>query len=206
MLRKIVRGPGAGCRQGGEALEGGRELEQQREVRFASPDAFEHPRQALQRLVRVVEAGGHLDNARRQSIHPGLRRGSHAAIDLAFAQLSQACKHRRGIRVSPLGQHLDALFLGRVAEPQAAQGIRCVGRTLVREYGLELAGDRIPMLFEASHERSIVVAVHGACHHSLVLTAGGQALCLFVLQVLQPVLQIAQEHVGRAQIGYGLER
>ena len=67
---------------------------------------------------------------------------------------------------------------------------------LVAEHLVELAGDKHAVRFELGQQGRRVGQAHHLRHHQAVGLVGGQGMGLRIVQVLQPVFEVAQESVG----------
>ena len=108
--------------------------------------------------------------------------------------------------VALFGKKCDGFLFGRCALPQRRQGMAALRALRRSEDLLEMALHLAAVAVECLQEFGPVGVAHRGGDDLPVGVVDRQGLGLCVLQVLQAVLQVAQEEVGAAQLGHGLRR
>src|SRR5690606_34845583 len=205
VARQVVGTPARGARQVGHALERVRVLLQQGEVGATPADGLEQLDAAGQRLVRVLGAGGDLDDARHQRVEPAADLARQLLVARAVVQFGEAVRDLLRIDVAEPGQHgVEGLLAA--GGPDLVERILAVLLGRVAEHGLEVAADDAAVRVEPGEQVVAAGAVHGTRDQRQIVGRGGQVVGLGVVQELQAVLEPAQEDIGLGQFAYGLGR
>jgi hypothetical protein len=173
VARDVVGRPGRGAEDAGNALQRLRVLRKQREVGGAARHRLDEVDAARKRRAGIRGRRRGLRQQGHHALHAPLRILGKQGVALARAQLLRA----RVLRPGGLG------FLRRLLEHGAEVPRHGVAVDLQRR--AEFAPRR-----EIHHQRDAAP----------VFLVSGKQMRLRVVQVLQPVLEIAQEGVGRAQL------
>ena len=178
MARHELGRPARGADDPRDALERLRILGQQGEVGGAARDRFDEIDAAGERRLRVGGGGGCLRERRHQRVEPAPGVGGERRVALAGAQRveTRMLGPRRCLGI-PFGEHVLEM-----ARDGIAHRLQAGGKSLPRS--------------EAGHPcqaRSIVFLLR-------------QVVALRVVEVLQPVLDLAQEHVRVGELARGLLR
>ena len=191
VAREIVGGPARGREHGGDALQGVRMLVEHGEVGGAAAYGFDQREAALEGEVRLHSLGRLLDQARHQRIKAPAAARRQVAVAAAGAHRSEIIEGGRSLGVAEAGELCGRLGGLQRALPQGRHGV-AAARGVVGEHRLEMARDRGALARKSGRKRGPIGVTHRACDKGAVLVSRGQFVRLRVLQVLQPVLELAQ--------------
>src|SRR6185437_966061 len=180
-------------------------------------------RKVRRALARGLDDGEHAPQYRQLRLHPrhvGEQRRQQRLQALA-ARLIEPPHQARGAQLEQQARHFGAVGetggLQRIPErgglglavPEASQvdAHRAgLGTAAGKHHLAEVPADAGALCLERGAQRVPVAVPHGAGDALARQRAGGQAVYLPVLEHLQAVLEPAQEHVRRGELGHGLPR
>ena len=181
VARDEFRRPARGADHLGDALECLGVLGKEREVGGAARDRLDEIQPPRERRIRVGGRRGSGGKRRDELVHPLARR---------FGELQVALARPEGGRA-------------RVRGPGA---VVVVLQVRLREHVLEMARDRLAVGVQGIEERIPRGEIHHQRNPPPVLGIVGQHVRLRVVEVLQPVLDAAQENVGAGELAGGVFR
>ena len=170
---------------------------QQREIRGAPGNGLDERGEALQRDRRVGLAADDFERWRQQGVEPELRRFGQPCGVLAQG-VERRQYARRVVVAGILQQRLGGVGVCGAAAHGGQRMAVLVGLRR-SEYLLEMARDFIPMAVERCQHGRVVGEAHCLGEHGLRFGVVRQELGLRVVQVLDAVLQPAQEIVGGSE-------
>ncbi len=175
-------------------------LVQQGQVGAAAQDVVHQRKQPAHRLQRPVGRGTGLQQQGHHPVQPcarGVRQVAHAG---RAGEVTQRGVHRRRITKAGRGQHLGITAVGQRA-PVAAD-VAVDGRFVAAlgQQGLELACHPRAVRLQFAGQRVPVAVSESTRDPQPVQRLSGHGVHLRIVQHLQPVLQPAQEAVGRAKL------
>ena len=170
--------PARGADDPRDALERMRILGQQGEVGGAARDRFDEIDAAGERGLRIGGGGACACERRHQHVEPapGLGRKRRVALTGAQCVETPMLGPRRGLRIA-FGE-----YILEMARDRSAHRLQACGKSLPGS--------------EARH----------LCQPRAIVFVLGQVVALRVVEVLQPVLDLAQESVGVAELARGFGR
>ena len=207
MPGEVVRCPRARGHQLGEAWQYRWVLGEQRQVDAAPADRLEQREQACEYRFgldgrRGGRGRGGAQELRHERVEALPRQGRQLQIARALPHAGERLDQGNGRAVASGGER-GALCISRGGvEPDRRQRIGVVYDVLA-EHCIEMPLDRVAVAIEYRGQRRGVCGAAGARQHSLLGGIRRQVVRLPVVAVLQAVLQIAQEHVRRRELGDG---
>ena len=180
-------------------------LLQKCQIRAAAAHRFQKIQQARQGFVRPQAAlCGGFGHTRNQQIEAFLRVCRQTAVFAAAFQLRERAGQRSSLHEAQFRQCLlHALAIFGQCLPCLCQrfgsGVLSVGFRLVQRF-VENAGDIVAVLLQAACTFRPRSKTHALRQPLLLLRILRQRLRLLVVPILQAVLHIAQEAVGRQQL------
>ncbi len=200
MAREVLRGPARRREQLHHAAERLRLFGEQREVGGAAGDGLEEFQGAGDRGLRMRGRGGRLQHARQQQVEALAALRGQLLVAAAGAEALQPVEQR--CRLGKAARLEDRAARGGVAgaqphRPEVVTGGRDAAAVAVgaREHRVEMPRHLQAMHVEALAERRPVGVGHARRDARAVVVAGRQLVGLRVLQILQPMLHLAQEDV-----------
>ncbi len=190
---QILRRPRAGGHETHELAQRLRVFLEQGQVGDAARDGLQQRQHPPQRVARVGQRRDHFDQRRQQPVQRLLVGRRQAGVTRTLAE---ACEQgQRLVRLDVAGQRQAVARIGSRQIAQAGQRMRRLILLRRAEHLFELAGHPAPQGLQTRQQAGPVGAAHGTGHTRAVLVVAGQPLRLRIVQILQAMLQVAQEHV-----------
>ena len=200
--RQVVGRPGGRAHQPGQPGNQRRMLDDEREIGAAARDGLEQREQAHEGRLRPAAArarrgGG--EHARHQLVEPLLRLRGQRGVPRPGARPGERAEQRGRVVEARALEPGDVLVGDVGGVPHAAPlgvGAGIGVRIRCTEHGLELPAGLEAVLVERRAEVRRRPEPRRARECVELARVVGQRLRLLVVAVLQPVLGVAQEHVG----------
>ena len=211
MVFQVIRSPGRGRFELRQPPQGLRILKQQREIRRTATEGFEQIEDADQGFIGMGGGQTGVDHQRSQGIETAAGGFRHLLIAVPAAGGLKARGDKSTIAVTQTGQTRCHVILPcwcgiepafPVWRPEIFPGRTILVR--IGKDGLEIPGDRLAMIVEFSQQRVKAGKGHGKCHGLLIFRRCRQAVRLCVIEILQTMLQAAQENIGGRQLTHGI--
>ena len=204
VLQQIARGPARRAQQVQQALMHRRTLQQQRQIAFAPQQRLQPVDQAHAGFFAHAAVGHPLRGALHQAEQARagfVAQAGDARVVTPFGDARRQPRRQLGNQV------IDLLRRGH---GERARTVAIAGTALRRriaaEQGVEFLGHKFAVGVELVQEAAAVGVAHGLGNPQQVVVARGQHMRLLVVEVLDAVLDLAQEGVGLGQRLGGLGR
>ncbi len=195
MLAQVFRRPVAGGNQLHQALHRLRIFGQKGQIAGAAANGFQQLQGTRQGGIRVGLFGRREDKLRQQLAHALAAAFRQTAIAAAQSELQQALRAVGSLLKTVFGQHVLQRGLVHVLVPNLL-----LRRFLLPENLPKLLADHGAVCAELRIQRGVVGIAHAQRQQSALGGIVRDVLGLLVVQILQPVLQIAQKNIGRIQL------
>ena len=202
MAGEIGGPPARGAEKLGNPFQGLWILLQQGEVGAATADGLQQIEDALERLVGIRHRGGDRQGARHDPVETDLVLYRHLLIAGAAANFAKAAGCGRGVLEAESPETVGACLRIACIAPYPVEGMVVLGR--IAEHSFKVRADDGAVRIERRHELIVGRAAHRRCDQGLVRGVIRQVMGLGVVEILQPVLQLAQEVVGEREPGDGV--
>ena len=201
VARQVVGRPARGREHGGDALECLRVLVEQGKVGGAPADRLDQGEAAFERGVRLRCFRRLLDQARHQRVITRAARRGQVAIAAAGAHLGEVRQRVRGRGVAQRRKLGGCAVLFQRTLPKGAEGVAAF--VVVGEHLFKMPRHIGALARQFKRKCRPVGAAHRFGDEGAVFIARGQFVGLRILEVLQPVLELAQVQISLAQFGHG---